>query len=154
MRFVIEGRTEVLVICYIVFTFNGIRRDFVLVDQRGGHIVLGRNSNEGTNGGVTIAYQYSGIALGGNGDELALSVDIGGPIVDVDYFAYTTASFDTAGRSQQLDANFTLGDNSDETNWCDTRDQAPYLLPGGDHAAHLETPRDYMLKVMDAFMHR
>ena len=33
--------------------------------------VLGINANTGTNGGVTVAYQYSGMSLGNSGDELA-----------------------------------------------------------------------------------
>jgi len=96
----------------------------------GGYIVLGTNANSGTNGGVVAAYQYSGIFMGGSGDELALTVIA----VDVDYFAYTSGTFDTPGFSQQLDADFTLGDNSDETHWCDTRVQPAYQLPAGDYA--------------------
>ena len=36
----------------------------------------------------------------------------------------------------------------------DTGDKSWVVIPGGDHAAFLETPRDYFLKVIDAFIHR
>jgi pimeloyl-ACP methyl ester carboxylesterase len=36
----------------------------------------------------------------------------------------------------------------------DTPDKAWVVLPGGDHAAFMETPRDYFLSAMDAFVHR
>jgi Lamin Tail Domain/Stigma-specific protein, Stig1/Putative metal-binding motif len=100
----------------------------------GSYIVLGRNANYGTNGGVVVAYQYSGLYMGGSGDEVKLVIDWDQPTeVVVDYFAYTTNNFDDPGFSQQLDFDFLLGDNSDETHWCDTRNEAAYLLPAGDH---------------------
>jgi alpha-beta hydrolase superfamily lysophospholipase len=33
-----------------------------------------------------------------------------------------------------------------------TRDKAWVVVPGGDHAAFLETPRPYMLRILDAFL--
>jgi predicted extracellular nuclease len=45
-----------------------------LMISAGGYLVLGRNADSGTNGGVTVAYQYSGISLGNSADELVLMV--------------------------------------------------------------------------------
>ena len=38
----------------------------------GGYLVLGRNSNFATNGGVTVNYTYSNVNLANGGDELVL----------------------------------------------------------------------------------
>lgn len=35
-----------------------------------------------------------------------------------------------------------------------TADKLWVVIPGGDHAAFMETPRQYFIEVMDAFMHR
>jgi len=48
----------------------------------GGFLVLGRNSNSSTNGNVTVHYQYSGITLGNNDDEIILCLGDGTTEVD------------------------------------------------------------------------
>lgn len=50
-----------------------------------GYAVLGNNSDVSTNGGVTIAYQYSGIALANGDDELVVTDNFG---VEIDRVAY------------------------------------------------------------------
>jgi hypothetical protein len=46
-----------------------------LVISSGGFLVLGRNSNTSTNGGISVDYQYSGLILANSADELALFDD-------------------------------------------------------------------------------
>ena len=44
-----------------------------LIVPAGGYIVLGNNANAATNGGVTVAYAYSGVFLANGDDELVLT---------------------------------------------------------------------------------
>ena len=80
-----------------------------------GFVVLGRNADFVTNGGVVVDYQYSNFALGNSGDELIIE-DQGSEIDRVDY----DLSFDTSGKSKELSVNH-LSDvlNDILTNWCD-----------------------------------
>jgi hypothetical protein len=94
-----------------------------------GFVVLGRNADFVTNGGVVVDYQYSNFALGNSGDELIIE-DQGSEIDRVDY----DLSFDTSGKSKELSVNH-LSDvlNDILTNWCD----AVSVFGDGD----LGTPR-------------
>ena len=49
-----------------------------LIVPAGGYIVLGNNANPATNGGVTVAYAYSGVFLANGDDELVLTRPDGG----------------------------------------------------------------------------
>lgn len=94
-----------------------------------GYVVLGRNANYPTNGGVVVDYQYSNFQLGNTGDEVVISADS----VEVDRVDYNDP-FDSPGESQQLDPDFYDDvDNNNLANWCDTDNGGAYALPGGDH---------------------
>lgn len=51
-----------------------------------GFLVLGKNGNAGTNGGVMVDYQYSGLTLGNSADELVLLLSDG--VTEVDRIEY------------------------------------------------------------------
>ncbi|MFH2005282.1 MAG: MopE-related protein [bacterium] len=94
-----------------------------------GYVVLGRNANYPTNGGVVVSYQYSNFQLGNTGDEVVMSANS----VEVDRVNYNDP-FDSPGESQQLDPDFfDATDNDNLANWCDTDNGGSYQLPGGDH---------------------
>ena len=46
-----------------------------LLVPSGGYLVLARNSDENTNGGLSIDYQYSSVVMGNADDELILETD-------------------------------------------------------------------------------
>ena len=94
------------------------------------YVVLGTNADEGTNGGVTVGYEYSGISLANGDDEVVIVC--GGVIVD--WVGYTDAAFpDLVGTAMQLDASsFDMGANDNGANWC------PATAPFG--AGDLGTP--------------
>ncbi|WP_422104220.1 lamin tail domain-containing protein [Winogradskyella sp.] len=56
-----------------------------LIVKPDGFIVLGRNSNSTTNGGVTVHYQYSGIAMDNTADEIILTNGASTEIDRVEY---------------------------------------------------------------------
>ena len=80
----------------------------------GGFAVLGRNSNSGTNGGVTVDYQYSSFTLA-NGDDEVLILH---GLTEIDRVNYDGGpSFpDPTGASMAL--NDLTNDNNDGSNWC------------------------------------
>ena len=81
----------------------------------GGYLVLGRNSNFATNGGVTVNYTYSNVNLANGGDELVL-LDTGPTEVDrVEWDGGPTFP-DPNGASMSL-RNPAL-DNNVGANWC------------------------------------
>jgi len=57
-----------------------------LTIQPGNYMVLGRNANSATNGGVTVAYQYSGIDLANGADEIILYLADG--VTEIDRVEY------------------------------------------------------------------
>lgn len=90
-----------------------------------GYLVLGRNSDAATNGGVVVAYRYSGFSLVNTEDEIEL-VDADGVLVDA--VTYTSVIvFD--GRSASLGpAALSATANDALANWC----AATALMSGGD----------------------
>ncbi len=87
-----------------------------LVIAAGGYLVLGNNADSGTNGGVTVDYQYSGMFLGNSGDELVL---LDGASAEVDRVEWDNgATFpDPNGASMSLISPAL--NNNDGTNWCE-----------------------------------
>jgi lamin tail-like protein/Big-like domain-containing protein len=84
----------------------------------GGHLVLGNNSNSGTNGGIPVAYQYANFNLANGADEIVLR-DVSGN--DVDRIAYNaTAGWPiVSGHSASLDlAFYDPASNDFGANWC------------------------------------
>jgi len=91
----------------------------------GAYAVLGRNSNAGTNGGVTVDYQYSGITLANGADEVILD-DASGTLVDEVFYDGGPNWPDPAGASMEL-STITV-DNNVGANWANGVD----TMPGGD----------------------
>ena len=82
----------------------------------GGFLVLARNANAATNGGVTVDYQYSGIFLGNGADELVLVDNFSNEIDRVEWDGGTTFP-DPTGASMSLIA--AALDNNAGGNWCE-----------------------------------
>lgn len=88
-----------------------------LVVPAGGYIVLGINADSGTNGGVTVAYEYTSMFLSNSADEIVLEAP--GPVV-IDAVVYDGGpNFpDPTGASMELaQSNFDATDNDDGSNW-------------------------------------
>ncbi len=81
----------------------------------GGYLVLGRNSNFATNGGVTVNYTYSNVNLANGGDELVL-LDKGLTEADRVEWDGGPAFPDPTGASMSLDDP--TSDNNVGANWC------------------------------------
>ncbi len=81
----------------------------------GGYLVMGAEGNSGANGGVTIDYVYTGIALGNSADEIVLSNRCLNEIDRVEWDGGATFP-NPVGASMSL-ANPGL-DNNDGANWC------------------------------------
>jgi predicted extracellular nuclease len=87
-----------------------------LIVPAGGYLVLGNNADSGTNGGVTIAYEYSDFFLA-NGDDEVILVDAGANEIDrVEYDGGPNFP-DPAGASMNL-SDPSL-DNNVGANWCE-----------------------------------
>ena len=86
-----------------------------LVIPPAGFLVLGRNSDSTTNGGVAVDYQYSGFILGNSDDEIEI-IDGSGAVIDS--LVYSGALvFD--GSAAALDPSaFDADLNDDQANWC------------------------------------
>jgi len=84
-----------------------------------GYLVLGNNSNSGTNGGVTVDYQYSGITLGDTAGTVVLENNFcGGGGTEVDRVDYSSATFPlSSGRS--IEFCYGSQDNNDGSYWLD-----------------------------------
>ena len=102
-----------------------------IVVPAGARVVLTRNNDFNTNGGVFAAYEYGGFVLGDAQDQIVLSFDG----VEIDRFDYdlTTYSPSLAGRALALDPD--LGDpdpaiNDTASNWCGSSN--PLTAPGSD----------------------
>lgn len=102
-----------------------------IVVPAGARVVLSRNNDFNTNGGVFAAYEYGGFVLGDTQDQIVLSFDG----VEIDRFDYdlTTYSPSLAGRALALDPD--LGDpdpinNDTASNWCGSSN--PLTAPGSD----------------------
>ena len=89
-----------------------------LIVPAGARVVLARNADVSSNGGVVAAYEYSGFTMENGADELVLSFGA----LEVDRFDYTLSSWSgIEGHSVSLDP--ALGqpdavDNDVASNWC------------------------------------
>jgi hypothetical protein len=88
----------------------------------GGFLVLGRNGDTATNGGVTVDYVYSSIILANSGDELVL---LDGSLTEMDRMHWASIGA-TSGRSYAL--LDPTADNDNTANW--TRSVAGSETPG------------------------
>ena len=92
-----------------------------LVVGPGQYVVMGRNADSGTNGGISGVYSYGAdIQLGNSSGEM-LALTCGGTLIDgVDFSAGWPGS-GTPGTSLNLNAlYFNSVDNDDATRWCDS----------------------------------
>jgi len=85
-----------------------------LVILSGGFLVLGRNADPAANGGVTVDYQFSGIAIANSADELVL---LDGSLVEIDRVEYDGGPLfpDPTGASMAL--TDPLADNNVGSKW-------------------------------------
>ena len=88
----------------------------ILIPQDG-FLVLGNNDDSVTNGGITIAHQYTSITLNNGGDTIRI-LDVNGE--EIDRVQYETPSFSIPdGASLNLNPNhFDDVENNDAANWC------------------------------------
>ena len=91
----------------------------------GAYVVFGRNSNSSTNGGISVAYQYSGISLANGADEIILT-DASGQFVDEAIYDGGSSWPDPTGASMVLST--VLVDNNVGGNWSTSTE----TLPSGD----------------------
>lgn len=80
-----------------------------------GFMVLSRNSEPTTNGGVTVDYQYSGFTLGNTDDEIEL-VDPIGTVVDT--LVYTSTLVFVGASAGLSTLSFDAVGNDSASNWC------------------------------------
>jgi predicted extracellular nuclease len=87
-----------------------------LLIPAGGYLVLGNNTDTGTNGGANVDYSYGGSWFLANGDDEVILLD--GSLGEVDRVEYDGGAVfpDPTGASMSLsDPGL---DNNDGTNWC------------------------------------
>ncbi|RED44771.1 T9SS type A sorting domain-containing protein [Seonamhaeicola aphaedonensis] len=81
-----------------------------------GYAVFGINSDSGTNGGVTVDYQYSGISLSNGADEIILTCS--STIIDEVYYDGGPNFPDPSGISMELSTTaMNSTDNDNGANW-------------------------------------
>ena len=86
-----------------------------LLVPAGGYVVLGINADSGSNGGVTVDYQYSGFLLGNSGDEIVLFDGSGFEVDRVEYDNGTTFPHSSGVSMALIDPAL---DNNAAANWC------------------------------------
>jgi hypothetical protein len=97
-----------------------------VVVASGGYVVLGINANSSTNGGVSVAYQYSNVNLNNTADYLAI---LDGSTV-IDEVSWDEASgLDPSGASRSLDPVYTSASMNDTDQYFCT---ASSSMSGGD----------------------
>ena len=90
-----------------------------------GYVVLARNGNKSTNGGISVGYEYQGISLTNDGDIVELVAPSGRIVDRVEY----GEGLVFPGAATSLDPGATdAGANDDPANWC----RATSALPNGD----------------------
>jgi hypothetical protein len=96
-----------------------------------GFVVLGKNANYPSNGGVIVDYQYASFDLGNGDDVVVLEVPLPTPFV-VNRVGYSSTWY-AAGQSAQLDPDhFNGADNDTAANWCKTSKTGGHVLASGD----------------------
>ena len=98
-----------------------IASDANLLVPAGGRVVLGSNGKSDLNGGVTVDYQYSGLSLSNESDNLQIVAD--GVVLDEVMWDDGATMPDLDGASMSLDPWFSSAtDNDDANNWCRSLD--------------------------------
>lgn len=102
-----------------------------------GFLVLGRNSDPSTNGGVMVDYKYSTFVLGNSGDEIEL-VDPNGTVIDV--LVYTSALVFNGSSASLSPGSFDTISNDQASNWCASTSTLPVGDTGTPAAANDPCP--------------
>lgn len=90
-----------------------------------GFLVLGRNADTATNGGVPVHYQYSGFTLGNTDDEIII-IGLAGESIDT--VVYRTSQVFTGAAANLSPSTFDAVSNDQPGNWC----PATAAISGGD----------------------
>ncbi len=99
-----------------------------LIVPANGFVVLGNNADSGTNGGITVNYEYSSYTLGNGADSIILTCS--GSIIDQVAWDGGTEFPDPAGASMELNAGlFNSTDNDNGSSWGTSTSE---INPGGD----------------------
>ena len=102
-----------------------------IVVPPGARVVLVRNNDFNSNGGVFAAYEYGGFVLGDTQDQIVLSFDG----VEIDRFDYDLTVYSPSLNGRALALDPALGDpdpliNDTGSNWCGSSN--PLTAPGSD----------------------
>ncbi|MBN2361501.1 MAG: lamin tail domain-containing protein [Deltaproteobacteria bacterium] len=118
---------------------DGVERHVIdaggpLLVHPGSYIVLGRDGNTSTNGGVTVDYVYSDFFLGNDDDEIVL--ECGGVLIDRVAYDGGPLFPDPSGASLQFDPDVFAAPNPETSNdlgssWCETHSSV-LIRTGGD----------------------
>ena len=109
-----------------------------LVVQSGEFIILGNNSDQSTNGGINIDYEYSNFNLSNSFDEIIIALP-NGFILDEIFYDNGITFPDPNGKSMSL--NDIIFDNSIGSNWSESQFQnenGDYCTPGVENFGCLE----------------
>jgi hypothetical protein len=98
---------------------NSFTIDSDLIVQPGDYVLLGRNADTLSNGGVAIDYEYTDFTLGNGSDEIIIesgSVEVDRVVYD---FGTDWSALDVSGASANLDSSFRNAlTNDSATAWC------------------------------------
>ena len=84
-----------------------------------GFVILGNNNDSGTNGGVNVDYEFSGMFIGNGADEIIIECDEG--VIDAVRYDGGSAFPDPNGASMNLDpGSFDATANDSGSNWCES----------------------------------
>lgn len=96
------------------FDVHVIENGGPLLIAPGAFLVLGRNADTATNGGVAVDYQYSGIALANGADEIVLTDTFGREVDRVEYDGGPSFPDPSGAAMELVDL---VADNNDGGNW-------------------------------------
>lgn len=112
--------------------------DFIIgsdvVIEPGAYAVLGRVAEPANNGGITVDYVYTGMALTNDADTLRIKRD--NDVIDV--VTWSSGWPLSAAHTIQLASDQVAGDNSDVANWCagyTPYNDTDFGTPGADNDA-------------------
>lgn len=105
----------------------------------GEFLVLGRNGESSSNGGITIAHEYNTVNLNNSSGDILVLFDINGE--EIDRVNYGANGFTVpAGASINLDPDsFSLNANDNGSNWCSSTTSIGPGLDSGTPGAANET---------------
>lgn len=94
-----------------------------------GYVVFGENSDDSTNGGVTVDYQYDSSLYLGNGSSKVV-VECGSNVIDEVTYDNGNTFPDPTGKSMELATNkYSASENDNGANWAEATSE---IVSGGD----------------------